>query len=175
MFAFSVVPISSTQVPDADLEALLRLVYVGGGFTEPSIADSLFRASNVRQRGELLVARDFRGGLFGLVVTVLPGSPACRFATRGEAELQLLCVHPEKQRHGIGSALIAAAINAARGAGATRMILWTQSSMTVAQRLYVKYGFERVNELDFSRGERSFQVFARQIDDVHCPPRKTTR
>jgi len=175
MFTFSVAPIGSTQIPDADLEALLRLVYVGGGLTETSIADSLFLASNVRGRGELLVAQDSRGRLLGLVVAVVPGSPACRFAARGEAELQLLCVHPEQQRRGIGSALIDGAIHVARGAGATRMILWTQSSMTVAQRLYVKHGFERVNELDFSRCERSFQVFARQIDDVHWPPRKTIR
>ncbi len=106
MFAFSVVPITSTQVPDADLEALLRLVYVGGRYTETSIAGSLFLASNVRQRGEVLVAQDARGGLLGLVIAVSPGSPACRFATQGEAELHLLCVHPDKQRCGLGSALL---------------------------------------------------------------------
>ena len=163
MFAFSVAPISSTQIPDVDLEALLRLVYVGGGFTEASLADSLFLSANVRGRGEVLVAQDSRGGLLGVVVVVSSGSPACRFAKPGEAELHLLCVHPEKQRCGVGSALVEAAIKVAREAEATRMILWTQSSMTVAQRLYTKHGFERVPTLDFSRGERSFQVFARPI------------
>ena len=32
------------------------------------------------------------------------------------------------------------------------MILWTQSSMTAAQQLYVKHGFVRVPHLDFSKG-----------------------
>jgi ribosomal protein S18 acetylase RimI-like enzyme len=58
---------------------------------------------------------------------------------------------------------VEAAIDTARESGATRMILWTQSSMRVAQRLYVKHGFERVPRLDFSRGARWFQVFARPI------------
>jgi ribosomal protein S18 acetylase RimI-like enzyme len=163
MLDFSVVPISSTHVPDVDLEALLRLVYVGGEFTDASIADSLFLAANVRGRGEVLAALDSRGGLLGVVIAVLAGSAACRFAQPGEAELHLLCVHPDKQRSGVGSALVKAAISAAREAGATRVTLWTQPSMTAARRLYVKHGFERVPGLDFSRGERSFQVFARPI------------
>jgi ribosomal protein S18 acetylase RimI-like enzyme len=163
MLDFSVVPISSTRVPDADLEALLRLVYVGGGFTDASIADSLFLAANVRRRGEVLAALDSRGALLGVVIAVLAGSPACRFAQPGEAEVQLLCVHPDKQRCGVGWALVEAAIGAAREAGATRITLWTQPSMAAARRLYVKHGFERVPGLDFSRGERSFQVFTRPI------------
>ncbi len=92
MFTFSVVPITAARIPDGELEALLRPVYVDGGFTEASIADSAFLS----------------------------------------------------------------AIAVAREAGARRMILWTQSSMTAAQRLYVKHGFGRVPHLDFSREERSF-------------------
>jgi ribosomal protein S18 acetylase RimI-like enzyme len=75
----------------------------------------------------------------------------------------LLCVHPDTQGCGIGSALVEAAIEVAREAGATRMILWTQPSMTAAQRLYAKHGFERIPRLDFSWGDRSFLVFARPI------------
>lgn len=161
--SFSVVPLSSTSVPDADLEALLRLVYVEGGFTEASIADSLFHGASVRARGEVIVAQDSMGHLVGAVVVVPFGSPACRFAKSGETELHLLCVRPETQRHGIGSALVDAAVRAAHTHGASRMILWTQPSMTTARRLYEKHGFERVPPLDFSRGERPFLVFARRI------------
>ncbi len=163
MPTYSVVPLTSRSIPDADLEALLRLVYVGGGFTEASIADSLFLAANVRARGEVIVARDSRGNLLGAVVVVSYGSPACRFANSGEAELHLLCVHPEARGYGIGGALVEAAICTARKGGASRMILWTQPSMSVAGRLYEKHGFERVPPLDFSRGERRFLVFARPI------------
>lgn len=163
MSDFSIAPAVTTQVSDQDLEALLKGVYVGGGFTEASAGEILFRASDVRARGELLVAQDEQGDLIGTVITVLAGSPACRFAETGEAELQLLCVRPSRQRHGTGLALVEAAIAAARRAGATRMILWTQPSMEAAQRLYVKLGFERIPALDFSRGERTFRVFARSI------------
>lgn len=159
----AVVPLDSSARADHDLESLLKLVYVGGGFTEPSLADSLFAAATVRARGNVLVARDDHGHLLGSVVMVPPGSPACRFAAAGEAELHLLCVRPDQQGRGIGAALVGAAIDGARASGATRMILWTQSSMTVAQALYTKYGFARLPGLDFTRGERTFQVFARPI------------
>ena len=75
----------------------------------------------------------------------------------------LLCVSQDHQRHGVGSVLVEAALATARKAGARRMILWTQPSMEAARLLYSKHGFERVPELDFSRGERIFRVFARSI------------
>ena len=134
MFTFWVVPITAARITDGELEALLRLVYVDGGFTEASIADSAFLSANVRARGDVLVAQDAHGIVIGMVVAVPSGSPACRFAKRGEAELHLLCVHPEKCRSGVAAALVEAAITVAREeAGARRMILWTQSSMTAAQ------------------------------------------
>jgi ribosomal protein S18 acetylase RimI-like enzyme len=86
-----------------------------------------------------------------------------KLAVPGEAELHLLCVHPEYRRNGIGSALLNAAIDAARRAGAKRMILGTQPSMTVAQLLYRSHGFAQVPTLDFVRGDRTFEVFAREI------------
>ena len=95
MCSYSVVPFGATSFSDGDLEALLRLVYVGGGFTDASIADSLFRGGSVRARGQVIVALDSAGALLGTVVVVPFGSSACRFATSGEAELHLLCVRPD--------------------------------------------------------------------------------
>lgn len=160
---YRVVPFGSTSLSDGDLEALLRLVYVGGGFTEESIARSLFFGASVGARGDVIVAQDSVGTLLGAVVVVPFGSPACRFAASGEAELHLLCVRPEARGHGIGSALVDAAVRAAETDRWSRMILWTQASMTVARRLYERHGFERVPALDFSRAERDFLVFARRL------------
>ena len=163
MSDFSIARAATTRVSDPDLEDLLKRVYVVGGFTDASVGEALFRAADVRARGEVLVAQDAQGNLIGTVIAVFPGSLACRFAGEGEAELHLLCVSQDHQRHGVGSALIEAALATARKAGARRMILWTQPSMEAAQLLYSKHGFERVPELDFSRGERTFRVFARSI------------
>ena len=113
MTDFSIAPAATTQVSDRDLEDLLKRVYVVGGFTDASVGEVLFRAADVRARGDVLVAQDAQGNLIGT--------------------------------------------------GARRMILWTQPSMEAAQLLYSKHGFERVPELDFSRGERIFRVFARSI------------
>lgn len=161
--AISIAALDSTGTSDCDLEDLLKLVYVGGGFTEPSLADSLFAGASVRARGHVLVAKDNHGDLLGSVVVVPSGSPAARFAISGDAELHLLCVRPNQQGRGIGSALVSAAIDVARAGGATRLILWTQTSMTVAQALYRRNDFGRLPGLDFARGERTFQVFARPI------------
>src|SRR5713101_4464540 len=142
MSDFSIAPAASTQVSDSDLEDLLKRVYVVGGFTDASVGEILFRAADVRARGEVLVAQDVQGNLIGTVIAVFPGSPACRFAEAGDAELHLLCVRPDRRRHGVGSALVEAAVATARGAGAKRMILWTQPSMEAAQLLYLRHGFE---------------------------------
>ena len=163
MTAYSIEPLDASGRFDRELESLLKMVYVGGGFTEPSLADSSFNGASVRARGDVLVAKDSSGTLLGSVVVVASDSPARRFAVSGEAELHLLCVHPDQRGRGIGSALVSAALETACRSGATRMILWTQPTMTAAHALYQRHNFTRVPELDFSRGPRSFRVFAHTL------------
>lgn len=164
MTDYSIESLDASGRFDRELESLLRVVYVGGGFTESSLADALFNGPSVRARGDVLVARDRDGALLGSVVVVADTSPARRFAASGEAELHLLCVHPDQRGRGIGSALVAAALETARRKGATRMLLWTQPTMTAAHALYEHHHFARVPELDFSRGPRRFRVFARALE-----------
>ena len=161
--AFSITLATESRPTDQDLEALLKEVYVSGGYTDALVGDVVFRAANVKARGEVLVAQDSVGTLMGTVTVVFPGSPACRFATAHEAELHLLAVNASHRRRGVGHALVDAVITAARKAGARRLILWTQPSRRAAHGLYTKQGFERVPRLDFWRGGRSFRVYARQI------------
>jgi ribosomal protein S18 acetylase RimI-like enzyme len=148
----------------AGIEALLRDVYVGEGFTEPAAASALFTAAAVFERGRVLVAREPSSGvLSGMVIVVPESSSARRFALRGETELHLLAVATPFRRGGVGGALVNAALDAARHDGARKMILWTQPSMTSAQRLYRRSGFERVTERDFERAGRRFLVFERLV------------
>lgn len=156
-------------IEDGALEALLSRVYVEGGFTAPEVAEHAFAPSAVRARGELIVAyAPPAESLAGMVIVVLPDSSARRIASPDEAELHLLAVLPEFRGAGIGSRLIAAAIDVAKQAGLARLVLWTQPSMLAAQRLYLTHGFVRRPERDAALtppAGRSFWVFERSLLD----------
>jgi ribosomal protein S18 acetylase RimI-like enzyme len=155
--AVRVEPLDDSPRADAALEALLYESYIEGGFTDADLADSL-RAAAVRSRGVVLAARDQNDALLGTVTLVRADSPARRLATAGEVELHLLCVKPEARGRGTGEALVRDALDRARAAGASGVVLWTQPTMTAAQRLYRRCGFERDSSADFSRGARQFLV-----------------
>jgi ribosomal protein S18 acetylase RimI-like enzyme len=147
---------------DTEISELLTRVYVAGGFTTIEEAVSLFEPSAVRRRGIMLSAREKRGGDFaGMVIIVPPDSPARRLTDIPGAELHLLGVHSGYRRHGLGRLLVDTAIEQARCKDYTSINLWTQFSMTTAQRLYESVGFVHVH--DHQRNGRQFKVYARQL------------
>lgn len=148
---------------DAELEGLLYSVYVGGGFTDADVAQNLLSASAVRARGELVIARAATGELAGIVVLVHE-EPGRRLAAPGECEMHLLAVGPAYRSRGLGKALVAAVLGAAASRAFTKMVLWTQPTMTDAQRLYGSAGFVRVPVRDFSARGRTFCVYERSLD-----------
>lgn len=154
-------PMAASPDADAALEALLHESYVGGGFTEPDLADTMLRAEAVRSRGVVLVAHDAAGVMLGTVTLVSFDSPARRLAAPDEAELHLLCVRPDMRRHGVGRALVQEALTRMQANGARGVVLWTQPTMDAAQRLYEQCGFRRDPAADFTRGARQFLVYRR--------------
>lgn len=156
-------PIQDSPDADAALEALLEESYVVGGFTAPDIAETMFRATAVRSRGVVLVARDRTGAMLGTVTLVSSDSSAKRLAAAGEVEFHLLCVRLDKRSRGIGRALVQAALVRAETTGARGVVLWTQPTMEAAQRLYLRCGFRRDPNADFSREQRQFLVYRRAL------------
>lgn len=68
----------------------------------------------------------------------------CAMIPRGEAEFELakLAVTPAAQGRGIGQRLVESAIAFARGRGAKRVVLVSNSGLGAALRLYERLGFE---------------------------------
>lgn len=131
-------------VADSELVGLLNSAYVGGGFTSADRASRVFEPTAVRRRGKMIFARSRENHLLaGMVIVVLPDSPARRIAQPDETELHLLAVEPLFHGRGLGRALIDAALYSIHAQGFRKTVLWTQPSMVVAQRLYEKTGFVR--------------------------------
>jgi GNAT superfamily N-acetyltransferase len=80
----------------------------------------------------------------------------------GEARLRMLGVDPAARGRGAGQALLEGAIEAARAAGRTRMILNTTNAMVAAHRLYERNGFIREDDVVFDSGF-SMRAYGREI------------
>ncbi len=63
---------------------------------------------------------------------------------RGTAQLRMLYVEPEARGLGLGTQLVAQAVDFGRRSGYARMRLWTQSVLVSARHIYAAAGFTLV-------------------------------
>jgi GNAT superfamily N-acetyltransferase len=74
------------------------------------------------------------------------GAVYCVRKTDDVAQLRLLFVESWARGHGIGSKLVDECIRFARAKGYERMVLWTNSSLESARRIYDVRGFVQTSE-----------------------------
>lgn len=156
----------SIQIPDrSDYAAIARLftsIYVEEGQAPGS--HPLARADVARwaERALPLVALEAAetgaGGtrIVGMVGLARGGMDATRVAVIGEGEVQRLAVAAHARGRGVGRALVEECVARSRASGDARLVLWTQPSMTSAQRLYERIGFDRRPDRD-TPDPRGFQ------------------
>lgn len=137
---------------EADYDAIRDLtvgVYVGEGYAGPHYVPALADVAGRAAQTELLVA-DGGGQVVGAVALAASGGPYAELAGSGEAVFRMLVVDPLWRGRGVARALVQACLDRAREAGCHRMVISTEPHMHAAHRLYLRMGFIRATERDWS-------------------------
>ncbi|MFE0189086.1 GNAT family N-acetyltransferase [Streptomyces sp. NPDC058989] len=96
-------------------------------------------AENFDPRWDRTWIAELDGERGGAVMCVRDGRP-------GVARLRLLLVEPGARGHGLGRRLVDCCVDFARDAGYQELVLWTNSLLVSARRIYQQAGFELVAE-----------------------------
>jgi GNAT superfamily N-acetyltransferase len=128
-------------------------VYLAEGYTR---ADSPYNTvlrdvASRAEKAELMVAVDEADRILGTVTYAGQGSPyAEHVSSAEEGSFRMLVVDPAARGRGVGEALVRWCVDRARDSGARWLRLSTQAGMAAAGRLYLRLGFVRTPERDWS-------------------------
>jgi GNAT superfamily N-acetyltransferase len=137
---------------DAIGELAVR-VYLAEGYTRTgSHYLSVLRDVTARaEKAELLVAVDDTDRILGTVTYAPYGSPYAEHTESPEgAAFRMLVVDPAARGRGVGEALVGWCVQRARTSGVRTLRLSTQAGMAAAGRLYLRLGFVRTPDRDWS-------------------------
>ncbi len=139
-----------------DIPAVGRITvdaYRGDGFldAEDEYVEELADAARRIREAEVWVAAEGRGReVLGSVTYCLPGTPFAELARANEGEFRMLSVASAARRRGVAEALVAKCIERSRDLGHEAVVLCSMRQMATAHRLYVRLGFRRLPERDWS-------------------------
>jgi ribosomal protein S18 acetylase RimI-like enzyme len=133
-------------------EIRVTAYHAGGHMSRESGYAPVLRALGSANDGTVLVAVDEADGDRILGTVMLQFWPHAGQVTEGpgEAEIRALAVAPEGQGRGTGSALLRAVIERSAQHGVRHLFLLTQPDMLAAQHMYLRAGFRRLPERDWS-------------------------
>jgi GNAT superfamily N-acetyltransferase len=120
------------------------------GFTDRSDAETLFMPTEVRGRGDIILAKSLAGKPLDMIISVPSTSPARQVADTDEAEIHLLAVRPEARGQCITSHLILVCEQRAISYGYSKIVLSTQQTMKQAHQVYKAQGYRRNSARDWS-------------------------
>jgi ribosomal protein S18 acetylase RimI-like enzyme len=140
----------------AEAGALSVAGYRADGFLSPSRGTDHYEAELRDAAGRagqaaVLVAAEPGGRLLGTLTWCPPGSGLREVATRpDQGEFRMLAVHPAARRRGVARALVEHCMTDGHRLGLAELVLSSLPEMTAAHALYVRLGFRRASELDWS-------------------------
>lgn len=157
----------ATAKEDNEIVSLLTSVFVKEGYTAKAHAEKMFTPSELQKRGQIILARSNTEKLVGMIIFVLPTSPARQISKPDEAEIHLLAVHPEARGQGIGTHLIKTCEMRAIRSGFTKMVLSTQQTMRWAHHIYTKLGYRNNPTRDWSSVMgKTYLVYEKYLDQI---------
>ncbi len=112
-------------------------------------AQHLLAAEARRAAAELYVA-ELDGRVVGTVTYCPEGSAFRELAGPGEGEFRMLAVDPAARRRGVADSLVRSCLERSRELGCSAVVLSSLPAQVEAHALYVRLGFGRAPELDWS-------------------------
>ncbi len=156
----------ATRADAVAVNAIIEEVYVGGGWADPVTSPQyvqtlLDAAARIEQACVLLAELD--GRAVG-TVTVTDRPPLANIAKAGELEVRMLGVLAHARRLGVAQALMQECEQLARQTGKTSLVLSTEPAMVAALALYLRLGFARTPDRDWTINGTRLITFGRD-----CP------